>query len=334
MEKYVPPFVLTNEIIEYVSSIMENIGRISSFDNLSRFPMLRKENRIRSIQSSCAIEANSLTLGQVEDLINGKKVVGPVKDIIEIKNANKAYEVAFEKNPFVEKDLKYIHSIMTKDVVETPGKYRTGGECVVDENGNVIFIAPPGSMVPKLMFNLINWAKDNFQTINALILSSVFHYEFVFIHPFGDGNGRMARLWQNLILSKWKPVFQFIPIESLIKKYQAEYYEAIAQSNKNGNSTVFIIFMLKMIDLSIKDLISQASLTIENTSIYINKLLKVLFPNKWYTSKEIQALLNLSDRANFRKNYLDPAIKLGLILIEFPDKPTSRNQRYKIVKGN
>lgn len=329
MEKYVPPFVKTNEIIKLVSSIMEKLGMISSFSNLSKFPTLRKSNRIKSIQSSCAIEANSLTLDEVKDVINGQKVIGPSKDILEIKNAIEAYKVAFNKDPFNEDDLKYIHFVMTKDVVTSPGKYRRGGEGVVDDNGNVIFIAPPGNMVPELMSNLINWTKENFNNINNLILSSIFHYEFVFIHPFGDGNGRMARLWQNLILSKWKPIFEYIPIESLIKKYQTEYYEAISTSNKNGDSTVFITFMLKMIDLSIDDLISETSLIVDNSNIYINRLLKVLVRNKWYTGKEIQNLLNLSDRANFRNNYLDPAIKLGLIEIEFPNKPTSKIQRYR-----
>ncbi len=328
MDKYTPPFVLTNEMLEYVSSIMEKIGSISSFNNFSKFPKLRKHNRIKSIQSSCAIEGNSLTLGQVEDVINGHKVVGPIKDITEVKNAIKAYDLAFDKSPFSETDLKNIHYIMTKDVVKTSGKYRTGGEGVIDEKGNVVFVAPPGKMVPELVSNLFSWTKENFNTINTLILSSVFHYEFVFIHPFSDGNGRMARLWQNLILSKWKPVFEFIPIESLIRKYQSEYYDAIEQSNKDGNSTAFVTFMLKMIDYSIADLISDACIAISN-NIFVNKLLKVLVQNKWYTSKDIQNLLKLSDRANFRKKYLDPAIKLGLIEIEFPDKPTSRIQRYK-----
>ena len=331
MEKYVPPFVITNEILECVSSIMEKIGSISSFSNLSKFPMLRKQNRIRSIQSSCAIEANSLSLIQVEDVINGQKIIGPSKDIIEVKNAIQAYEDAFDKNPFSEADLRYIHFVMTKGIEKTPGKYRTDGEGVVDGNGNIIFIAPPGKMVQELMHDLLSWSKKNFEVVNTLILSSVFHYEFVFIHPFGDGNGRMARLWQNLILSKWKPIFEFIPIESLIKRYQTEYYDAISESNNNGNSTIFITFMLKMIDLSITDLISQISLTIKNTNIHLNKLLKVLVKNKWYTAKEIQILLKLSDRANFRKNYLDPAIRLGLIIVEFSEKPTSKNQRYKLI---
>ena len=332
MEKYIPPFVITNEILNYVSSIMEKIGKISSFDNLSRFPILRKQNRIRSIQSSCAIEANSLTISQVEDVINDKIVIGPSKDIKEIKNAINAYDIAFDKNPFLEKDLKYIHSVMTKDLIELSGKYRTTGEGVIDNKGNLIFIAPPKEMVPTLMSNLINWAKENFNNISPLILSSIFHYEFVFIHPFSDGNGRMARLWQNLILSKWKPIFKYIPVESLIKKYQLEYYDAISDSNLNGDSTVFIEFMLKMIDLSLTDLINDASLEMDNSSIYVNKLLKVLTKNQWYTSKEMQSLLNLSDRVNFRKNYLNPAIELGLIEVEFKDKKTSKNQRYKLRK--
>lgn len=329
MQRYVPPFNITNQIIDYVSSIMEKIGIVSSFNNLSKFPTLRKQNRIKSIQSSCAIEANSLSFNQVEDVINGQKVIGPSKDIIEVKNAIEAYKIAFKKNPFSESDLKFIHKILTTDVVITPGQYRTGGEGVIDENGNVIFIAPPGKMVPQLMSDLFNWTEENFKSMNPLILSSVFHYEFVFIHPFGDGNGRMARLWQNLILSKWKPIFEFIPIESFIEKYQSEYYSAISESHKNGESTPFITFMLKMIDLSLSELISQTSSQIDNANSYVKKLMKMLVTNKWYSAKEMQLLLGLSDRSNFRKTYLNPAIELGLVVLEFPDKPTSKMQRYK-----
>lgn len=142
----------------------------------------------------------------------------------------------------------------------------------------------------------------------------------------------MARLWQKLILSKWKPVFEYISIESLIKQYQTEYYEAISKSNKNGDSTVFVTFMLKMIDLTIAKLISDTSIVVNNTNMYVNKLLKILEKNKWYTGKEIQALLKLSDRSNFRKNYLNPAIDLGLIEMQFKDKHTSKNQRYKLIE--
>ena len=308
---------MAQQLASCCCDIRESITR-GNYDN-----QLQTVNQTNQLQQSI----NGVGVGQERGF--SAVAYESAKQTCEIKNAIKAYDVAFDKNPFSEVDLKSVHLVMTKDVVKTPGKYRTGGEGVVDGNGNVIFIAPPGKMVPELMSNLFLWTKENFNVVNTLILSSVFHYEFVFIHPFGDGNGRMARLWQNLILSKWKPIFEFIPIESLIKKYQAEYYEAIAQSNKNGDSTVFITFMLKMIDLSITELISETSLTINNTNVYLSKLLKTLIQNKWYTSKEIQNLLKLSDRANFRKNYLDPAIKLGLIEMEFPDKPTSKIQRYK-----
>lgn len=329
MKKYEPPFEITNEILQYATSITEKLGSVNSFHSLSKQPVLRKQNRIKSIKSSCAIEANSLTFNQVHDLINGQKVIGPKRDIIEVQNAIEAYNEAFNKDPFSEIDLKFIHSVLTKDVIETSGKYRNGGEGVVDNYGNVIFLAPPGKMVPELMSNLLIWVKENFETINTLILSSIFHYEFVFIHPFEDGNGRTARLWQNLILSKWKPIFEYIPIESLIEKYQTEYYEAIAKSNENGNCTVFIAFMLKMIDLSLNDLIYETSMLVNNISIYTKKLLNVLIKNKWYSSNEMQKLLKLSDRGNFRKNYLEPAIKAGLIEIQYPDKPSSRVQRYR-----
>lgn len=329
MDKYTPPFVITNQILTSISSIMEKLGSINSFQNLPKLPTLRKQNRVRSIQSSCSIEANSLSFEQVADVINGHEVVGPQKDILEIKNAIKAYEAAFDKNPFSENDMRSIHFIMTEKLVETSGKYRTDGEGVIDGNGNVIFIAPPGNMVMELMSNLFDWAKENFNAINTLILSSVFHYEFVFIHPFSDGNGRMARLWQNVILSKWKPIFEYVTVESLIKKYQNEYYEAISQSNKSGDSTAFITFMLKMIDFSIDELLKNATLKFEDSSKYASKLLKVLKKDTWYTSKQMQKLLQLSDRSNFRNNYLVPAVKNGFVALEYPDKPTNKNQRYK-----
>ncbi|MCF0112606.1 MAG: Fic family protein [Bacilli bacterium] len=331
MDTYVPPFDITNEMIAHVSSITEKLGSISSFKNLSKFPSLRKTSRVKSIQSSCAIEANSLSLGQVEDVINGRAVIGPSKDIAEIKNAVAAYEKAFQENPFLESSLKSIHALMTDGLDKTPGRYRTGGEGVIDGDGNVVFVAPPGKMVPGLMSELFRWTKDNFAIVNPLILSSVFHYEFVFIHPFGDGNGRMARLWQNVLLSQWRPIFEYIPIESLIKNHQNEYYEAISASHRLGKSTPFVVFMLKMIDLSVAELAAEASLCADNANAFVAKMLRLMAKGKWYSAKEIQRMMRLSDRANFRKNYLDPALEMGLVIPEFPDKKTSKLQRYKRV---
>ena len=218
MGEYKPPFKITNEILSYVSSISEKIGRITAIGNLEAKPHLRKNNRIRSIHSSLKIEANSLSLGQVRDIINGKTVLGAQKEIQEVKNAYAAYERFSEIDPYSIEDLKKFHGILTKYVVDESGDFRKGEEGVF--NGDqCIFMAPPAMLVPQLMDELFCWMKEAQNDVHPLILSCVFHYEFVFIHPFADGNGRMARLCQTAILSKWKPVFEYIPIESQIEKF-------------------------------------------------------------------------------------------------------------------
>lgn len=330
MKKYEPPFVITNEILNSVSQIMEIIGRISSFNNFNRFPILRKQNRVRSIHSSCFIEANSLSFDQVQDIINGKVVIGPEKDIIEIKNAIIAYTEMESVNPFSLKDLKMIHRLIGKDVIKDAGNYRSGNEGVTDENGNVVFIAPPPELVDGFMHDLFAWCKVNYKTINPLILSSIFHYEFVFIHPFNDGNGRTARLWQTLLLGKWKNIFYYLPIENYIKDNQLDYYKAISISRIEGNSNPFIIFMLKMIKDALNDLIKDTDIY-RAESIYLKKLLTVMPQGIYLTSLEILDLLHLKSKETLRKNYLQPAINNGLVVLEYPAKPTSRNQRYKRV---
>jgi Fic family protein len=332
MEKYYPPFKITNEMLSLVASIMEKIGKVDSFNNLDKLPILRKQNRIKSIHSSCAIEANSLSFDQVQDVINGINVVGPQKDIIEVQNAIEAYKEIENVNPFDEEELKRIHFIFGKNVVKNPGKYRSGNEGVSDENGSIVFVAPQPNIVPIHMSNLFAWIKKEFKTVNPLILSSVFHYEFVFIHPFSDGNGRTVRFWQNAILGKWKPIFYWLPIENKIQQYQEDYYKAISMSHVNGESTAFIVFMLKMIDQTFSDLLSDAFDMENSTSLYIKKLLESLKPYIWYTSNDILKILGLKSKEALRKNYLGPAIKKELIVLEFPDKPTSKNQRYKLVR--
>ena len=212
MGEYKPPFTITNEILSYVSSISEKIGRITAISSLETKPHLRKNNRIKSIHSSLKIEANSLSLGQVRDVINGRLVLGEQKEIQEVKNAYAAYESLSEINPYSIKDLKKFHGIMTKYLVEECGEFRHGEEGVF--NGDeCIFMAPPAQFVPQLMDELFEWMKKSRNSVHPLIMSSVFHYEFVFIHPFADGNGRMARLWHTAILAKWKPVFEFISLQ-------------------------------------------------------------------------------------------------------------------------
>lgn len=254
MKDYMPPFTITNEILDYVSSIMEKVGRLNDYTNLDKKPILRRNNRINSVHSSLAIENNSLSLNQVKDVIDGKLVIGSQKEIQEVKNAYNAYEQMNNVNPYSIDDLKEMHSIMTFLTLKDAGNFRKCDEGVFDGD-NCFFMAPSPSMISELMDNLFIWMNNYKDEINPLILSSVFHYEFVFIHPFSDGNGRMARLWQNIILSKWQKIFEYVPIETQIKKYQDEYYTAIDTCNKNGNSTIFIEFMLKMIDKTLDELI-------------------------------------------------------------------------------
>ena len=331
MEKYEPPFVLTNEIMNLVSTIMEKIGKINVFNELDKLPILRKQNRIRSIHSSCAIEANSLSLDQVNDVINGKEVFGPRKDILEVKNAISAYEELENVNPYSKKELLRIHGVIGKGVVSKPGHFRTGNEGVEDERGNVVFIAPPPEMVDGLMSDLFSWLKKNKDIINPLVLSSIFHYEFVFIHPFGDGNGRMARFWQTAILGKWNQTFYYLPIENHIKNNQDDYYKAISESHIHGKSNPFVIFMLKMIDSSLEELMKNTAAYSAN-SIYAKKLLSVMPIGVFLTAHEIMDLLGIKSKETLRKNYLYPLIEEGYLVLEYPDKPTSKNQRYKRIQ--
>ena len=327
MNDYIPPFNITNKMLDLVASIMEKIGRLDNYNNLNKMPILRRNNKIRSIHSSLRIEANSLTFNQVKDVINGKMVIGAQKEIQEVKNAYNAYEMINKVDPYSIDDLKKIHGIMTYLTVEESGDFRKGDEGVMD--GDIcIFIAPKPEYVDKLMRQLFDFIKRNKDIIHPLILSSVFHYEFVFIHPFSDGNGRTVRLWQNILLTKWKPIFEYVPIETAIKKYQNDYYKAIANCNAKGDSTEFIEFMLKMIDEVLDDLIKNANIEIKHINSYIAKLLDVMDYNIPMSIKEIMEKLGLKSRSSFIKTYLNPALEQGLIKMTIKDKPTSKNQRY------
>ncbi len=327
MGEYKPPFTITNEILMYVSSISEKIGRITATSNLQAKPHLRKNNRIRSIHSSLKIEANSLSLGQVRDVINGKLVLGEQKEIQEVKNAYAAYEKFSEIDPYSVEDLKRFHGIMTKYIVEETGEFRRGEEGVF--NGEqCIFMAPPARLVPQLMDDLFAWMNEAKDSVHPLILSSVFHYEFVFIHPFADGNGRMARLWHTALLSRWKPVFEYIPIESQIEKFQDEYYDAIAKCHVDGASTIFIEFMLSQIDKILDDISLQIGEENEQVSEAVKKMLASMEYDVPYTSRALMEKLGLKSKEGFRRNYLRPAIDMNLICMTIPDKPNSRNQRY------
>ena len=327
MEKYTPPFKLTNTMLDLVASISEKIGRMKASGNLETKPHLRKNNRIKSIYSSLRIEANSLTIGQVRDVISGKIVLGEQKEIQEVKNAYEAYEQISEINPYDIEELKRMHGIMTKYLLDESGCFRHGEEGVF--NGDeCIFMAPPARLVPHLMEELFDWMDRSKNEVHPLILASVFHYEFVFIHPFADGNGRIARLWHTCLLTKWKSFFQYIPIESQIEKFQDEYYNVIAKCHTEGNSNLFIEFMLKQIDQILKEILLQSEGQGENVSEYVKKLMNVMEYEVPYTAATLMELLGLRSKESFRKNYLNPAMELRLVRMTVPDKPRSRNQRY------
>lgn len=292
---YQPLHTITNQILAYVSSISEKIGNITH--NLESKPHLRRNNRIRSIHSSLKIEANSLSLGQVRDVINGKIVLGKQKEIQEVKNAFDAYERIKEIDPYDIEELKKSHGIMTKYVVDISGEFRNSDEGVFDDRGRCIFIAPSPYLVPSLMDDLFNWMQDEKDNTHPLILSCIFHYEFVFIHPFCDGNGRIARLWHTTLLSKWKPIFEYIPLESQIDKI-------------------------------LDDISKQVNEDIEQIDPNIKKLLDVMEDDVSYSSNELMQKLNLKAKEGFRRNYLRPAIDQNLIYMTIPDKPKSKNQRY------
>ena len=330
MEKYQPPYTITNQMLSYVASISEKIGRITLISNMEKKPHLRKNNRIKSIHSSLRIEANSLTLNQVRDVINGKIVLGEQREIQEVKNAYCAYGKIAEINPYSIRDLKKYQGIMTKYLEEQSGDFRRG-EAGVFHGDECIFMAPPAQYVPQLMEELFAWMKEVAREIHPLILSSIFHYEFVFIHPFSDGNGRMARLWHTAILYRWKPIFEYIPIESQIEKFQDDYYEAIAKCHVAGESTLFIEFMLAQVDKILDEITVQVDEDNEQLTEYIKKLLGVMEYDVPYTSNTLMEKLGLKSREGFRKNYLRPALDLQMIEMTIPDKPNSRNQRYRKV---
>ena len=326
-DKYFPPFEITQEMLLRVAEISEKVTKLDNFSNFNKKPHFMKQTKINSIHSSLAIENNDLTLEQVKDVIDGKLVMGSKKDIQEVKNAYKAYDMIMEVNPYSIRDLKKVHGVMTFLTVEEAGKFRSGNEGVFD-NDKCIFMCPLPKLVDDLMRQLFSWMRENKDKIHPLILSTVFHYEFVFIHPFSDGNGRTVRLWQNILLYNWKDIFLYLPIESQIHKYQDDYYRAIANCNSKGDSTEFIEFMLKMIDETIEEVLKVPIEPINQETININKLLDCLEKNIPLSANEIMDKLNIKSKDTLRNKYLHPAIEQGLVKLTIPDKPNSSNQMY------
>ena len=251
-----PPFSITPEILRFVGEIERLIGRIEGFEQPKPQPHLRKANRVRTIQGSLAIEGNTLDLDQVTALLEGKRVIGRKEEIQEALNAIATYDLMAKFDPFSPESLLEAHQTMMDQLIPDPGKWRTRNVGIL-KGSKVGHIAPKADLVPHLMDDLFRFLRTN--GYNALIRSCVFHYELEFIHPFQDGNGRIGRFWQTLLLYHYHPAFEFIPIESLIREHQQEYYAALEASDRSGDSTAFVHFSLDIILKSLEDFVSSFS---------------------------------------------------------------------------
>ena len=307
---YTPPFHITEKIANLTAEIAEKVGSISATIGDIPHPKLRKENRIKTIQSSLAIENNTLSIEQVTAIVEGKRVLGSPQEIQEVKNAFETYEPLLTFKPDSGQDLLLAHQILMNELVKDNGKFRSKSVGISD-GSNIIHVAPPSERVPYLVNDLLLWIENS--QLHPLIKSCVFHYEFEFIHPFSDGNGRMGRLWQTLILTDWKPLFAWIPVETIIKENQKEYYQALQSADNSGDSTIFIEFMLKSILHAVEDLQETQHVGVNvgaNVGVNENMILDLIKTNSKITAKEITLHLNISLRqvqrliASMKKNKL------------------------------
>ena len=291
-----PPFEITNQIIDYVAEIAELVGRLTSTNQLSANPTLRRSNRIRTIHGSLAIEQNTLSLEQVTAVLNGKHVLAPPKDIAEVKNAYEVYERLDELNPYSVEDLLTAHRIMTQGLVNEAGMFRTRPVGIVDNEGHILHFGTLPQYVPDLVMELLGWVEKS--DVHILIRSCVFHYELELIHPFADGNGRIGRLWHTLLLSKWNPVFAWLPVESIIHDRQQEYYKAINASNEAGESTVFIEFMLSAIKASLIEAIrtsdEMSDEKMDKATLRWNKIEAYLKSHDYIMNADVRKLCGVS----------------------------------------
>lgn len=292
---YEPPFKLTGKSIAHILDIQNLLTSISGGKGVRITPRLRRVNRIKSIHSSLAIEQNSMNFSEVRDIIDGKPVLGPLNEIKEVRNAKEAYDLIDNLDSTDCGDLLRVHGVMMKDLGVANGSFRKGGEGIFDGEGNCIHMAPPAELVPGQMADLLGWLRDS--DFPLLVKSCVFHYEFEFIHPFEDGNGRMGRYWHTLILSRWNEVFKWVPVESVIRARQNEYYRSIAESNEEDESTRFVEFMLGAIREALDDFRKDAS-SVEDSEIFLfsseSAVYQLIKSNDFSTISKAAVLLNLS----------------------------------------
>lgn len=332
MSKYKPPFHVTDRIVSLIAEISEQVGRITVLQEGTMSPRLRRENRIRTIHSSLAIEHNSLSLGQVTAILDGKRVLGNPNEIKEVQNAYEAYEMMLRLDPLSEDDLLKAHMLMMNGLISENGRFRSGGVGVF-EGEALVHMASPAKFVPEHIHNLFVWYEQS--ELHPLIKSAVFHYEFEFIHPFADGNGRLGRMWHSLLLGNWKELFFWLPMEELIQSRQSEYYETLGAADRQADSAGFVELMLEIIRDSLLEITvvgrntdQDSDQVIDQDAFSVNQLLSILGEDTLSTV-ELMERLGLSHRPTFRKNYLNPALEKQLIERTIPEKPNSKNQKYR-----
>ena len=332
MPAYQPPFQITSSILTLVADISEQLGRWSAVlghADAALLPELRRGNRLRTIQASLAIEHNSLSLEQVTAVLDGKRVLGLPREIQEVRNAFAAYEQLPNWQPYNDKHVLAAQGQLMLGLVDDAGQWRHAGVGIYRDQ-QLMHMAPPPSQVARLMEDLLAWLKT--MPVHPLVASCVFHYEFEFIHPFSDGNGRMGRLWQTLILSQWKPELAYLPVETVIRHQQADYYAALSAADKASDATGFVEYMLKALLSAMQEVVeapsqhqvgTKSELTVEQSYVLAS------FKGEM-TLMALMKEVNRSDRSKFRSQVLNPLMDAGLVEPTIPDKPTSSKQKYRL----
>ena len=329
MRKYQHQFHMTDKITNLTATICELLGQFKILSNGRLSPHLRKNNRIRTIHSSLAIEHNSLSLEQVTAIIDGKRILGNPVEIKEVKNAYTSYEMMLTLDPYSVDDLLKAHETMMKELISENGRFRSGGVGVFNGKA-LVHMAPPANMVPGQIKDLFSWYKAS--EIHPLIRSAIFHYEFEFIHPFADGNGRVGRMWHSLLLGRWNEIFYWLPVEDLIRSRQEEYYKALGKSDRDADSSAFVEFLLQVILDTLQNTTVVGNDEVEDQKDPLVDTLREAIGKDTLSATEIMKRLGLSHRPTFRQNYLNPALSHGVIEMTIPDKPNSRNQKYRLKK--
>ncbi len=325
---YTPPFTITSAILSLVAEIAGEAGRLSALEGTGNIPKLRRENRIRSIHASLAIENNTLSLDQVTAVISGKRVLGQPREIQEVKNAFAAYEAMPSWSPSAVKDLLAAHRLMLGGLVDDAGRFRSRSVGIA-QGKQIVHLAPPAERVPGLMKDLLGWLKRT--DAHPLVAGCVFHYELEFIHPFADGNGRMGRLWQTLVLSRWNPLFAFLPVETVIRDQQAAYYKVLASCDKAGNSTAFIEFLLSALLTALREAGGHHSgeQVDEQVSEQVAHILRAC-SRAPQTKAALLAAAGLANAYLNYKRHILPLLQSGFLEMTLPDKPNSRLQKYRL----